>query len=308
MTPDVDRWYWNPESIIRVQEFFGPNWELPFRTVTLLADSTIVLLLAAIIFWTRGRRVAYTALAATMTGAFLVMVIKLGVDVPRPEHADMIAFESRVAPSFPSGHAMHVVAFWGTLAYLGLLRVRLVVAIAIAVILSRIYLGIHYPADLFVGALIGLGGVLTGYLVWTQILSRLTDQQVSALLGATMVSSAVLIPVASRLPHGWEILGGLLGAGLGTLVESRRIDYQPASRGTAVTLARAAIGAGGLLACGLIILFSRNTGGAPWLATLAVFPLGLWATCVGPFVLDRLGLNDAPPQIAGEYEQRVTSL
>jgi membrane-associated phospholipid phosphatase len=295
MSPDHDRWYWNPESIVRVQEFFGPGWETPFRAVTLLADSSVVLLLAAAVFWIRGRRYAYTALAATMTGALIIMAIKLGVEVPRPEHADMIVFESRIAPSFPSGHAMHAIAFWGTLAVLGLIRFPVVAGIAVAVIISRVYLGIHYPADMFAGALIGLLGVLAGYVLWTWIMPRLTDLQLSTLLGCGMLGAVAIIPVANRLPNGWEIVGGLLGAGVGSLLESRKIGYRPIVRTASATALRAGIGVAGALVCGLLILVARQTGGPGWLMAIAVFPLGVWATGLAPLVFDRLGLNDAQP-------------
>lgn len=57
--------------------------------------------------------------------------------------------------SFPSGHTLHAVAFTIVAAYyypqLGLILIPFTVLIA----LSRVVLGLHYPTDVAVGALIG---------------------------------------------------------------------------------------------------------------------------------------------------------
>jgi undecaprenyl-diphosphatase len=63
--------------------------------------------------------------------------------------------------SFPSGHTLHAVCFTliavNGFPILGLLLVPLAVAIA----LSRVVLGLHYPSDVLVGALIGAGMAAT---------------------------------------------------------------------------------------------------------------------------------------------------
>ena len=69
--------------------------------------------------------------------------------------------------SFPSGHAMGSMAFYGLIAYL-LIRhnpslvqrflVTLIFALIVGLIgFSRIYLGVHYPSDVLGGYIAGLG-------------------------------------------------------------------------------------------------------------------------------------------------------
>lgn len=68
--------------------------------------------------------------------------------------------------SFPSGHILHVVCVYGFLAYLWCraaggwleraLAVVLCAALVVAVIVSRLVLGTHWPSDTLAGALIGL--------------------------------------------------------------------------------------------------------------------------------------------------------
>lgn len=59
--------------------------------------------------------------------------------------------------SFPSGHALHAVGFsWVMLSYYSEWAL-LLVPFTLLVALSRVILGLHYPSDVLVGALVGAG-------------------------------------------------------------------------------------------------------------------------------------------------------
>lgn len=74
--------------------------------------------------------------------------------------------------SFPSGHILHVVAVYGFLAYLWcraaagwaerFVAVLLCAALCVAVAVSRLVLGAHWPSDTLAGALIGLVWLAAG--------------------------------------------------------------------------------------------------------------------------------------------------
>lgn len=76
--------------------------------------------------------------------------------------------------SFPSGHAMMAIAFWGFLAYFLAKRVKsrlwkiftvtIVVILAFAISISRVYLGVHWPTDILGSWM--LGGVWLAELIW----------------------------------------------------------------------------------------------------------------------------------------------
>jgi undecaprenyl-diphosphatase len=126
----------------------------------------------------RWRRAAVW-LALAMAGAVVLdLTLKLAFRRPRP-----VAFFG-VAPdsySFPSGHALASMCFYGVLAGLLTARVRsprlrvllwLAAALLIGVIgFSRIYLGVHYPTDVVAGYL--AAAVWVGALVFADRVRRL---------------------------------------------------------------------------------------------------------------------------------------
>ena len=57
--------------------------------------------------------------------------------------------------SFPSGHTLHAVSLSIMLSHVEPLLIPVVVPFALLVAASRIILGLHYPSDVVVGALIG---------------------------------------------------------------------------------------------------------------------------------------------------------
>ena len=57
--------------------------------------------------------------------------------------------------SFPSGHTLHAVSLTIMLAHFEPLLLPIALPFAVLVALSRVSLGLHYPSDVIVGAVIG---------------------------------------------------------------------------------------------------------------------------------------------------------
>jgi len=125
---------------------------------------------AIIVFLVKGWKRAAVWLVISLAGASVLSVaLKYGFHRPRPVPFFGVAPHSY---SFPSGHSLFSLCFYGTLAGLINARVRslwlrIVVWIAAALLvlsigLSRIYLGVHYPSDVVAGYLAAL--------VWTSTL------------------------------------------------------------------------------------------------------------------------------------------
>mgnify|MGYP001545147622 FL=1 len=96
------------------------------------------------------------------------MCVKNVIGRPRPFESWQ-ALTCMMAPpdkfSFPSGHTMTAFAVWGVL-FVGLpslSHIYLVIAVIMGV--SRIFLGLHYPSDVLVGAVLG-GGIGLGIYIY----------------------------------------------------------------------------------------------------------------------------------------------
>lgn len=123
-------------------------------------------LVAAGVFLYRGWRRGSLLVVVTLAGAWVIDTgLKLLFARTRPEPF----FDYYPAPesySFPSGHALFSVCFFGGLAVLLTHRIRplpiqiVVWLAAVALILligaSRVYLGVHYPTDVLGGYAVGL--------------------------------------------------------------------------------------------------------------------------------------------------------
>ena len=138
-----------------------------------------LVLIAALIFWFAGLRLeAVFVVALSLISFGLNTLLKILVARPRPSSHLVDVFQSTTGQSFPSGHVMAYMAFWGLLFSFGIIlfrgtrwwRIALLVISAFFVAMigpSRIYLGDHWASDVLGAYLIG--GVLLGIALWIYI-------------------------------------------------------------------------------------------------------------------------------------------
>lgn len=149
-----------------VHGFASPGMTAAMKFITELGSLGLFIAFAIALaaFLARGWKRGAMWLALSIAGAaILSVVLKHGFHRPRPVPFFGVAPHSY---SFPSGHSLFSLCFYGTLAGLINARVRslwlrvLVWAAAallvFAIGLSRIYLGVHYPSDVVAGYLAAL--------------------------------------------------------------------------------------------------------------------------------------------------------
>ncbi len=129
------------------------------------------------IFWALRFRLEAIFTLLTSSSNILNMLVKRLIKRPRPTQEHVTVVRVINEPSFPSGHVMHYMNFFGLLTYLlatnwrsGRLR-NILIAICTALIVSigpsRVYLGAHWPSDVMAGYIYGglwFGGLMALYL------------------------------------------------------------------------------------------------------------------------------------------------
>lgn len=133
-----------------------------FEGITMLGEETILILLVAILYFAYNKDLAKRIGYITITSLCVNNVVKNLVKRPRPfalGEVNPAREHTATGYSFPSGHTQ-TIATWSTAFVMWLKKawVGVVAGIAIvAVAFSRLFLGVHYPSDVIVGAVLGVG-------------------------------------------------------------------------------------------------------------------------------------------------------
>ena len=133
-----------------------------FKTASRLGDGVIwyaLMLALPLMYGDPGLRVGLVMLATSAVNLATYKFLKRTFVRERPfiRHAGISLAQAPLDRySFPSGHTLHAVAFtWQACAAFPELGFVLV-PLALAIAASRVVLGLHYPTDVLVGALLGV--------------------------------------------------------------------------------------------------------------------------------------------------------
>ncbi len=132
--------------------------------ITSLGGAIVIVALAIdILILVKNRKISFSILLNLLIATVLNLILKNIVQRPRPDEYRLI---TETGYSFPSGHSMISMAFYGYLIYLTYkylknkkLKIILITILSILIILigiTRIYLGVHYTSDVIAGFLISV--------------------------------------------------------------------------------------------------------------------------------------------------------
>ncbi|MFO7172716.1 MAG: phosphatase PAP2 family protein [Bacillota bacterium] len=273
----------------------GDGWVTFWSLVTRIYSEDVFMVLMPVAYWLLPRRQSRLLAGVFLVNIWLNDLFKALVWHPRPP-ADGIRVVPVDAggPGFPSGHAQGSAAVGATLA--GLWRRRWLTALVGAVIflvgVSRLYLGVHWPADVAGGWALGLGVAWAAPRVQARAGAALARVGLwgRVFLGLAapvlMLQLFAWVPALRRLESTLlpGVLGALAGFWAGSALEEDYVGYR-AVRGLRA-VAAIPVGLGLLLAVryGLKAVFPV---GAAW-DFLRYLAIGLTATLVCPWLFRRL--------------------
>lgn len=275
-----------------------------FSAITYMGDELVFMVLAITVFWCVSKRQGYYIFAVGLGGTVVNQWLKLAFRVPRPWVLDpgfTIVESARAGASgysFPSGHTQNIVGTMGCLALSNknrLLR-ALCAVFAVLVPFSRMYLGVHTPLDVGVGAACAVVLALALYPFFRDDDSF--AQTVAAVLGALLALSLAYAlwvsltafpadvdadNLASGVKNGWTLLGCALGLLVSHWYDGAKLHYDVRAP-LFGQVCKVALGLALLLAlrAGLKLALGAAFGAAAWTNAVRYFIMVAFGGCLWP--------------------------
>ena len=154
-----------------LEDLRNPILDFFFSLITLFGEETIFMAVGMIVFWCVDKYKGYFLLCIGFLGIVLNQFLKILCRVPRPWVRDPnftiveSAKEAAGGYSFPSGHTQTAVGLYGGIARAtkkNWLRIGMII-LSLLVGLSRMYLGVHTPADVLVSLAIATILIFAAY-------------------------------------------------------------------------------------------------------------------------------------------------
>lgn len=132
-----------------------------FEGITMLGEETILILMIAVLYFAYDKRLALRIGYITITSMCVNNTVKNLVKRPRPFASGGVTparAHTATGYSFPSGHTQTIATWSSAFAmYFKKAWVSVIAGVGIvAVAFSRLFLGVHYPSDVIVGAVLGV--------------------------------------------------------------------------------------------------------------------------------------------------------
>lgn len=235
------------DILYALEKIRTPFWNGVMSAVTQLGGEVIFIVAAVVVFWCVSKWEGYYLMTNAFCGTVLNQFLKLICRVPRPWVRDpnFTIVESARAEatgySFPSGHTQNAIGLFGGMARWGGRRwVRLgLTTLALVIAFSRMYLGVHTPADVGVSLVLAAALVLGLYPLMRRAQEK--PRYMGYVLAAMLVVSGAFVVfvetcgfpadmdaenLASGIGNAWKMLGAVAGMTLAWLLDRRYIHFE----------------------------------------------------------------------------------
>ena len=188
------------EFLLFLESVRTPFLDFIFNIITHFGDEAVAVVVLTVFLWCGNKSMAYNMLYCTFFNLGTNQLLKNIFKIPRPwvKNPELTIVESAreaaTGYSFPSGHTQSSVGTFGSIFYsFKNTAVRIVsAAVCILVPLSRMYLGVHTPADVMVSIVIALFLIFTVHPIINKIYETKHGMYV---LGAIFITISALFLV-----------------------------------------------------------------------------------------------------------------
>ncbi|WP_320128057.1 phosphatase PAP2 family protein [uncultured Sphaerochaeta sp.] len=279
------------------QNHANPFFDLVANVCSFFGEQTIVIIVMVAILWCYDKKKGFAICSALLSSLISMGILKAIVRAPRPFTVLPSIAGKRLATatgySFPSGHTTTAASFYSALAMAFKKRtISIFCAILIVLVgISRLYLGVHWPIDIFGGLILGTSISLLCYAEFENLYENKDKRYsislvvgilafVSSLTMALLLHFESIDTVAFTDLMKTLALGG--GGYLGFALEVRKVNYS-IEGSVGRKLIRFLVGLAGILL--IMALKLAIPTSVYYLGSLVRYTLiGLWATGLYPLI------------------------
>lgn len=152
------------EFLYFLEDLRTPIGDFFLSMITTLGEQTAFIATILLIYWCFSKKSAYSLMIVGFFGTIINQVLKLTFRIPRPWVKDPnftiveSAREAATGYSFPSGHTQSSVGTFGSIFNFCKNKWVRIAALALCILVpfSRMYLGVHTPADVIVSYIVAI--------------------------------------------------------------------------------------------------------------------------------------------------------
>lgn len=280
-----------------------PFWDSVFSILTKMGEETVAIVVICLIYWCINKKMAYCIGAGYFIASLGAQGMKITFRIDRPWILDPSfepvggALKHATSYSFPSGHTTSATALFGSLGLtVKQIWARILFFAAIpTVAFSRMYLGVHTPAD--VGAAFAFSIVVVAA-VYLAMGRKDPSNAVYAIISAVVIAAAAALIIYSFVLYSsgtialdyasdcCKAAGAAVGFSAGLLIENRFIKFSNKTAKIWHQAVKYIVGLGVLLALktGLKMIIGDSLAAD----TARYFIIILWAMGIWPAIFSKI--------------------
>jgi len=300
---------WGLDCVRQIQTLATPGLTLCMRVITNIGSAAVYMVLIPFVYWCIDEKKGLRLTVVLLISAWINLALKFLLDQPRPffeGYDPSVSMVPVMIGGFPSAHAQNslvmlmIIASWEPVSRLSrAAHLCLAAFLCLLIGFSRLYLGVHFPTDIFGGWLIGALILAVYFLAGNRIEAWFEAHSPRAGL---IAAAALAFAMNMYRPSEYLLIPGgmILGLGFGCFLCRRYIGFNAPIKdrtGAAKHLAllvRYAIGITAMIllyvAAGKIVNGLRNSGNYHLYVFMRYVFLSIWFSAGAPWVFCKLRL------------------
>lgn len=217
------------DVVMFLQELRNGFFDFFFSFISFLGEEYVYILLFGIIYYTYDKKMGEFMAITLGLSATVNTIIKNIVGAPRPfqkypELVENLRPETSLGKSFPSGHTQNFSTVLFSEAFYSKKKMMLYISsvLVLLMMLSRMYLGVHFLEDVVVAAILGISIAYTSLIVFNKLYAD------TAKLHKLYVIVLIVIFPFLFFINGEDFFksyGLLIGFVLGIMIEKKYINF-----------------------------------------------------------------------------------